>query len=110
MTQMHADGKQGMDVRARRFQNRIRMSVLSKIKAIGENFFIAKKRRPKNAIPKNRCLFRQNGFLQAAIWTEMISNNGAKTMPASHADEDALPVKAVKADPQQAEYQQRKGE
>jgi len=30
MTQIHADEKQGMDVRVRRFHTRIRMSVLSK--------------------------------------------------------------------------------
>jgi|GEM_PF-4822720 len=36
MTQIHADGKQGMDVQARRFQTRILRSELSKISLIGE--------------------------------------------------------------------------
>ena len=53
MTQMHADGKQDMNVRARRFQTRIRMAERSKNTIDrGHFFFIATKRCPQNAFPK----------------------------------------------------------
>ena len=53
MTQMHADGKQNMNVRARRFQTRIRMAERSKNTIDrGPFFFIATKRCPQNVFPK----------------------------------------------------------
>ncbi len=53
MTQMHAEGKQDMNVRARRFQTRIRMAERSKNTIDrGHFFFIATKRCPQNVFPK----------------------------------------------------------
>ncbi|GEM_PF-2368272 len=72
MTQIHADGKQGTNVRTRRFQTRIRMSERSKIRLTGGTSFSSLRRGVLRTLSrKNRCLFTQHGFLQAAIWTAM---------------------------------------
>ena len=49
--------KTGMDVRARRCQTRIRMSVLSKISFFGGIFFLARKRCLKKAILKKTFVY-----------------------------------------------------
>jgi len=72
MTQIYADGKQGSDIRAKRFRTQIRMSERPKIRLTGNTSSSSRRKDvPRTLSRKKRCLFTQNGFLHTAIWTEM---------------------------------------